>query len=167
MNINVENRQNRVCLNEDFIDFIEEVVKCVLNFEEVNIECEIVILFVDNETIREINFEHREINRETDCLSFPMLYYQEGKVFKDQYKNFKFKDHDMNGENLLLGDIIISLEKAQSQSLEFGHKFEREVSYLVIHSLLHLLGYDHIEEKDKKIMRCREKEIIKKLRIFR
>ena len=66
MNINVENRQNTVRLNEGFVDFIEEVVKCVLNFEEVNIECEIVILFVDDETIKEINFEHRGINRETD-----------------------------------------------------------------------------------------------------
>lgn len=167
MNINIENRQNTICLSEDFIDFIKEIVECVLEFEEINIECEIAILFVDNETIKEINFEHRGINRETDCLSFPMLYYEEGKVFNDQYKKFKFKDYDMNEENLLLGDIIVSLEKAQSQSLEFGHKFEREVMYLVIHSLLHLLGYDHTKEKDKKTMRCREKEIIRKLCIFR
>lgn len=167
MEINIENCQSVILLNRELNDLIYKTIKLVLDFEELNVEYEIFVLFVDNAEIRKINYEHRGIDKETDCLSFPMLYFEDGKVFKDQYKNFKFKDYDLNNGKLLLGDIVISLEKAHEQSLEFGHDFEREVIYLIIHSLLHLLGYDHIEDCDKEKMRAREKMIIKKLGIFK
>lgn len=167
MEINIENYQNIICVDEQLNDLIKKVVEFVLDFEELNGEYEVSILFVDNAEIRKINFEQRGIDRETDCLSFPMLSFDNNMVFKDQYKNFKFKDYDLNNGNLLLGDIIISLEKAYDQSLEFEHKFEREVVYLTIHSLLHLLGYDHINDEEKKNMRYIEKMIIKKLGIFK
>ena len=96
-----------------------------------------------------------------------MLNYKKGNVFKDQYKNYEFKNYELDDGKLILGDIIISLEKANEQSIEFNHSFERETKYLLIHSLLHLLGYDHIEDSEKQIMRVREKSIIKYLKIFR
>lgn len=167
MEINIENCQDNIFLSTKLNNLIYETVKFVLDFEELNIGYEVSIFFVDNIEIKKINFEQRNIDNETDCLSFPMLYFDDGKVFRDQYKNFEFKDYDLNNGNLLLGDIVISLEKAYEQSLEFGHEFEREIIYLIIHSLLHLLGYDHIENHDKKVMRSREKMIIKRLGIFK
>ena len=89
------------------------------------------------------------------------------KVFKEIYKNYKFSQTDFDGEELVLGDIVISLEKALEQSKEFNHSYEREASYLVVHSVLHLLGYDHMEDEEKNIMRNREEEILNKLSITR
>ena len=83
------------------------------------------------------------------------------------YKNYEFSQSDFDGEELVLGDVVLSLERALEQSKEFNHSFEREASYLVVHSILHLLGYDHMEEDDKVIMRKREEEILNKLNITR
>ena len=118
-------------------------------------------------SIREINNETRNIDRETDVLSFPMLDYEDKKVFKEMYKGYKFSQSDFDGNELVLGDIVLSLEKALEQSREFNHSFERESSYLVVHSVLHLLGYDHMEDEDKVVMRKREEEILNKLNITR
>ena len=117
--------------------------------EQLSDNFEISISFVDNKEIREINREFRNIDSETDVLSFPM--------------DFEF-DLDCDKP---LGDVIISLEKALEQSNEFGHSFEREVLYLTVHSMYHLLGYDHIEEKDREIMREKEKNTMKKLGVFK
>lgn len=165
MKINIENNQSLFSIDQE--DFIDDVVTYVLKAENVCVDCELNVFLVDNNEIRKINNDHRGIDRETDCLSFPMLSYNNGNVFKDEYSNYTFKDYELDDGRLILGDIIISLEKAHSQSQEFNHSFEREVKYLLIHSLLHLLGYDHIEESDKKIMRQREKAIVKDLKIFR
>ena len=128
---------------------------------------QISLLFVDDEEIREINLETRNIDRATDVLSFPMLDYEKGKVYKDIYTNFEFDETFKDGEELVLGDMVLSLERALEQSEEYGHSYEREVCYLVVHSILHLLGYDHMEEEEKKIMRKREEEILNKLNIKR
>ena len=96
-----------------------------------------------------------------------MLDYEDKKVFKEMYKNYEFSQSDFDGEELVLGDVVLSLERALEQSKEFNHSFEREASYLVVHSILHLLGYDHMEEDDKVIMRKREEEILNKLNITR
>lgn len=165
MDINIENCQD--IFEVDVDGSIDSVVRHVLKSEEVNIDCELNVFLVDNEKIRELNLEYRGIDRSTDCLSFPMLNYKKGNVFKDQYKDYKFRDYELDDGKLVLGDIVISLEKANEQSIEFNHSFERETKYLLIHSLLHLLGYDHIEDSEKQIMRDREKSIIKDLKIFR
>ena len=89
-----------------------------------------------------------------------MLNYPKGKVFKEVYVNYEFEQSDLDDGNLVLGDIALSLEKAKEQSIEFGHSFLREASYLTVHSVLHLLGYDHMEEDEKEIMRKREEEIL-------
>ncbi|MBN7573851.1 rRNA maturation RNase YbeY [Clostridium beijerinckii] len=165
--IYVDNRQNKVEASEELIERLTEVIEFALKEEEVNMKCEISLLFVDNNEIKEINNETRGINRETDVLSFPMLEYENKKVFKDIYKDYKFSQCDFDGDELVLGDIVLSLEKALEQSKEFNHSYEREASYLVVHSVLHLLGYDHMEDDDKTIMRSREEDILNKLNIIR
>ena len=165
--IYVDNRQDKIEVSKEFIENLEKVIEFALKEEEVLIHSEISMIFVDNEEIREINNETRGIDRATDVLSFPMLDYEDKKVFKELYKDKDFDITFMDGEELVLGDIVLSLERALEQSKEYNHSFEREASYLVVHSVLHLLGYDHMEELDKKIMRKREEDILSKLNIRR
>lgn len=165
--IYVDNKQEKIKVDNKLEEKLKKVIEFALKEEEVEIKCEVSLLFVDNEEIREINNDTRNIDRETDVLSFPMLDYDDKKVFKEVYKGYKFSQSDFDGDELVLGDIVLSLEKALEQSIEFNHSFEREASYLVVHSVLHLLGYDHMEEEDKIIMRKREEEILNKLNITR
>ena len=160
-----DNRQNSIEVTDDLINIINEVCDVALKDEEVTIPYQISLLFVDNNEIREINNETRGIDKVTDVLSFPMLDYPENMVFKNVYKNKKFNEIYLDGEELVLGDMVLSLERAKEQSIEYNHSFEREVCYLVVHSILHLLGYDHMNDEDKAKMRTREEEILGKLNI--
>lgn len=162
-----DNRQNSIEVTDDLINIINEVCDVALKDEEVTIPYQISLLFVDNNEIREINSETRGIDKVTDVLSFPMLDYPENMVFKNVYKNKKFNEIYLDGEELVLGDMVLSLERAKEQSIEYNHSFEREVCYLVVHSILHLLGYDHMNDEDKAKMRTREEEILGKLNIKR
>jgi len=149
MEICIDNRQDKIAINEEINAIIEKAIKEVLIFEKKTLDCEISISFVDNEEIQELNREYRGVDKETDVLSFPM------------------EEFYIEGAPSLLGDIIISLEKALEQSKEFGHSLYREIVYLTTHSTFHLLGYDHMEEEEKHIMREKEKEIMKRLEIFK
>ena len=162
-----ENRQEKIEVNEEFINKICEVCDFVLKEEEMIHPYQISLLFVDNEEIKEINNETRGINKATDVLSFPMLDFEEKMVYKDMYLDFNFDETFKDGEELILGDMVLSLERALEQSKEYGHSYEREVSYLVVHSILHLLGYDHMLEDEKVKMRKREEGILNKLKITR
>jgi len=149
MRILFDDRQDKVLINEEILKIVEKGIVTVIQMEQLSDNFEVSVSFVDNKEIREINREFRNIDSETDVLSFPM--------------DFEF-DLDCDKP---LGDVIISLEKALEQSNEFGHSFEREVLYLTVHSMYHLLGYDHIEEKDREIMREKEKNTMKKLGVFK
>lgn len=163
----VDNRQSKIEITEEIEKSIANIIEYALREEKVNIPCEVSVVFVDNEKIRELNRENRNIDKVTDVLSFPMLEYPKGKVFKNVYENFNFPDTDLDEGSLVLGDVALSLEKAKEQSLEFNHSFIREVVYLTIHSVLHLLGYDHMEEEEKIVMRKREEEILEKFNLTR
>ncbi|KOA21233.1 endoribonuclease YbeY [Clostridium homopropionicum DSM 5847] len=165
--IYIDNRQNKIPVGEELIQNVEKIIEYTLDKEQVNIKTEISVIFIDNEKIMKINGEQRGINKVTDVLSFPMLHYPKGKVYKEVYLDFKFGTEDLNEGELILGDVVISLEKAKEQSEEFGHSFLREVSYLTVHSILHLLGYDHMAEEDKAKMRPREEEILENFNIRR
>lgn len=165
--IYVDNRQDKVDVGEELIENINKVIECALKEEEVYIDTQISVLFVDNILIQEINREQRGIDKATDVLSFPMLDYTENKVYKEIYKNYKFKPEDLDEGALVLGDIVLSLEKALEQSVEYGHSFMREVCYLTVHSILHLLGYDHMKDDEKSRMRNREEEILERFNITR
>jgi metalloprotein, YbeY/UPF0054 family len=163
----IDNRQNKIEVTKELENTIESVIEYALKEEKVEVPCEISIIFIDNEEIRDINRENRNIDSVTDVLSFPMLNYPEGKVFKEVYFNYEFEPSDLDDGNLVLGDIALSIEKAKEQSTEFGHSFLRESAYLTVHSVLHLLGYDHMEEEEKEIMRKREEEILNKFALTR
>lgn len=163
----IDNRQNKIEVDNELEASLNQVIEYALKEEKVNQDYEVSIIFVDNEEIKQLNSEFRNIQRETDVLSFPMLEYPPHNVFKEVYLNHKFDDSYFDEGKLVLGDIAISLEKALEQSKEFGHSFYREACYLTIHSILHLLGYDHIEDDDKVVMRSREEEILSKFNINR
>ena len=104
------------------------------------------------------NTEYRKIDKTTDVLSFPMFEKEELEQ-KIASKDFLYED--------MLGDLIISIEKVKEQAIEYGHSFERELSYMLVHGFYHLMGYDHIEEEDKKKMRPKEEKILNELKITR
>ena len=162
-----ENKQDKIEVSDEFINNILNVCDFALKEEGVDIDYQISLLFVDNNEIREINNETRGIDRDTDVLSFPMLDYPKGRVYKNVYMDYSFDATYLDGEELVLGDIVLSLEKAREQSEEYNHSFIREVAYLIVHSVLHLLGYDHMEAEEKAIMREREEAILDKMSISR
>lgn len=136
---------------------LEKVIKEVLDVEKIDQEkCEVSLSFVDEEKIRQLNRDFRSIDRSTDVLSFPIE-----DFFNEDRENILEKPY------LMLGDVVICLDVARKQADDLGHSFEREVMYLTCHSILHLLGYDHIEDDDKKIMRAKEKEVMKNLGVFK
>ncbi|MFL0251180.1 rRNA maturation RNase YbeY [Clostridium neuense] len=163
----IDNRQKAIEVEEELYDKIKEIIDYGLKEEGVNPPYEVSVILIDNDEIRNINRETRKVDNATDVLSFPMLEYPEGMVFKDVYSNYKFDDTYLDEGRLVIGDIAISLERAKEQSIEYGHSFLREVLYLTVHSVLHLMGYDHMEEADKKKMRVREEEILNKFGIDR
>lgn len=158
--IYIDNRQDKIVVDDKLKKTICDVIDYALKEEGVKIDYEVSVIFVDNETIRKINRENRNVDRETDVLSFPMLEYDDGKIFKELYEKCEFHDECFDDGNLVIGDIALSLERAEEQRREYGHSFEREVLYLTVHSVLHLMGYDHMIEKDKTRMRRREEEIL-------
>ena len=137
---------------------IKEVVSRVLEEEKVLPEVDVYITLTNNEEIHKINKEYRDVDRPTDVLSFPM--YE-----RDEIAGLK-NDTDDEIEKIL-GDIIVSIEKVREQAEEYGHSFERELAYLVTHGMHHLLGYDHMIEEEKAVMRKREEEILETLNITR
>lgn len=135
----------------------EKIIKKVLNkcFEEEKLKDKnlyVNVVLTDSKNIQVINKEHRGIDSKTDVLSFPM--YEKGEL-----DNIKLEKED------ILGDMVISIEKVKEQAKEYDHSFERELAYMVVHSFYHLLGYDHINENEKKEMRQKEENILQKLNI--
>lgn len=165
--IYIDNRQDKIKVTEELIKNLEEIIAFTLKEEGVSIPYEVSVVLVDNSNIKEINLQNRGVNRETDVLSFPLLEYPEGKVYADIYKQKTFTQEFLDGEDLVLGDIVLSLEKAMKQSLDYGHSFMREACYLTVHSVLHLLGYDHMKEDEKNIMRLREESVLNAFNLSR
>ena len=158
--ININADENYIKYSE----YIEKAVKAALYHEKVNHGCEINVKITDNFNIQKLNKEFRGKDSPTDVLSFPMIEIEPG-CFSD-LTDFKDLSDEINPENglILLGDIVISAEKAKEQSEELNQSFERELMFLAIHSTLHLLGYDHEKsEKDDLIMREKQKEIGSKI----
>lgn len=163
----IDNRQNKIEYDDKMQQLLNNVIEYTLREELVLKEFEISIILVDNEAIRQLNKDFRNIDTSTDVLSFPMLDFNNGKVYKEVYREFEFDDTYLDDNMLILGDMALSLEKAYEQSKEYDHSFNREIAYLTVHSMLHLLGYDHIKVKEKSIMRKREEEILAKFDLVR
>jgi len=138
-----------------------QVITAALEAEGVDVPCEVNVLFTDDAGIHQINLDMREVNSPTDVLSFPMFDLQPGEHPSEE-------DADPATGLVPLGDMCISLERAQAQAAEFGHSVQRELCYLTVHSVLHLLGYDHLDEGPMKAqMRAREESILESLGITR
>lgn len=151
-----------VDVSETVTTQIETVIRAALEAQRVTVPCEISVLLTDDEGIHQINLDMREVDRPTDVLSFPMFDLEPGVPPEGE-------DYlDPESGLCPLGDMCISLERAAAQAAEFGHSLEREVCYLTVHSVLHLLGYDHLDEGAMKAqMREREEAILGALGITR
>ena len=144
---------------KEYEEIIQDVIKTCYKQEKIeNSKLIITITLTTPENIKEINKTYRDIDRATDVISFP--------IFEKEELNKKIEKKDFEIEDML-GDIVISIEKVEEQAVEYGHSFERELSYMVVHGFYHLMGYDHIKEDDKKIMRKKEEQVLEKLGIQR
>ena len=139
-----------------FEEIVLKVAKEAFRIHNIEKEAEISVVFTDDEEIKEINNNFRDIDSSTDVLSFPQYeFFEEGDI------------SHITDDVLILGDVIISLEHAKAQSVEFNHSMNREVGYLTAHSILHLLGYDHLEEEEKARMRQKEEQIMTNIKLTR
>lgn len=152
-------------LEFDYETLIKKVILAVLDYEACPYEVEVNIVLTDNEEIHKINKEYRQIDRPTDVLSFPMITYETPGDFSNVEEDITLF-HPESGE-LLLGDIMISVEKIIEQAMEYGHSAERELGFLVAHSMLHLCGYDHMEEEERKVMEAKQREIMEQIDLHR
>lgn len=151
----LSDEQDKLAPPEDMEQLIELCTRAALEEEQIEEDAQVSVTLVDNEAIREINNEHRGIDKATDVLSFPL-------GDEDSF------DTDPETGAILLGDIVISLERAKEQAEEYGHSYRREVAFLITHSLFHLLGYDHVDsEEDERLMFGKQDKVLEKLGITR
>lgn len=146
----LENEQNKEKLTPEIEDAIRRVCEEVMRMEECNFDAQIGVTLVDNEAIQELNRNQRGIDKVTDVLSFPMLEFDADGNADGEYET--------DGDYVILGDIVISMERAQEQALEYGHTLLRETAFLTAHSMLHLLGYDHVDDKEGEEIMCEKQE---------
>lgn len=145
--------------NAKYEEIIEKVIKKCFEVENlIDSQLYISITLTTPENIHKINKEYRDVDKPTDVLSFPM--------FEKEEIDKKIAEKDFEHEDVL-GDIVISIEQVQNQAEEYGHGFEREFAYMIVHGFYHLMGYDHMEEEDKLIMRQKEENILNSLEIKR
>lgn len=148
-------------VSDDLKAFIRKVIRTALAAEGMTLPCEVDVCITDDAGIHEINLDMREVDRPTDVLSFPVFDLLPGELPDEE-------DADPGTGLIPLGDMVISMERCEAQAKEYGHSRKREIAYLVTHSVLHLLGYDHLDEgEEKKRMRSREEAILSELGITR
>ena len=161
MKIVIEDLQDKIKLDDNIKELINSAVNLSLESENVIIDSQVSIYFVDNDEIHRINKEQRDIDRPTDVLTFPMAEFENGKL------NLIAGDIDPDEGLLILGDIVVSLEKAKEQAEAYGHSLEREVLFLITHGMFHILGYDHLDEETEKEMISKQEDILHKLNLKR
>lgn len=138
---------------------VRDVVLAVLEYEECPYEAEVNLLFTDNASIREMNRDYRQVDAPTDVLSFPMIEFEKESDFSHVEDSVEDCFNPETGE-LLLGDIVISVEKVAEQAGQYGHSQTRELAFLVAHSMLHLCGYDHMEDEEREVMEKKQRDIL-------
>lgn len=153
MIISMENAQDKIVLGEYLEKRLQDGLNAVAKLHDLDDMTEVDITIVDDEEIHQLNRDYRNVDRPTDVLSFALD------------EDDEDEPELMEGQLHLLGDIIISAETATRQAEEFGHGLEREIVYLAVHGLLHLLGYDHMVEEDKVIMRAKEEEALRAINL--
>ena len=140
-------------------EIIRQVVEGTLDYEGCPYETEVNVVLTDNEGIKEVNQEYRNVDGPTDVLSFPMLEYDSPSDFEGVEEQFADCFNPETGE-LMLGDIMISVDKVEEQAAKYGHSQERELAFLTAHSMLHLFGYDHMEDGERIVMEEKQRKIL-------
>ncbi|MDF2887355.1 MAG: hypothetical protein K0R23_1740 [Lacrimispora sp.] len=158
MTINIEYEAEKK-LNIPYEEIITNVIEEAIDYEDCPYEAEINVLITDNEDIRQINQEYRNIDSPTDVLSFPMIEYEKPSDF-DHLEEAGYDSFNPETGELLLGDIVVSVDKVEEQAEKYGHSIERELAFLIAHSMLHLFGYDHMEEDERLVMEQKQEEIL-------
>ncbi|MDK2965588.1 MAG: putative rRNA maturation factor [Lacrimispora sp.] len=158
MTINIEYEAAKK-LKIPYEEIITGVAEEALDYEDCPYEAEINVLLTDNEDIRQINLEYRNIDSPTDVLSFPMIEYETPSDF-DHLEEEEYDSFNPETGELLLGDIVVSVDKVEEQAEKYGHSMERELAFLIAHSMLHLCGYDHMEEDERLVMEQKQEEIL-------
>ncbi len=165
MTLNLE-YETEIELALDYKSIITRVVEKSLDMEQCPYEVELNVILTDNQEIQEINHNYRNMDTPTDVLSFPMIDYDIPADFTGLEEEEENYFNPETGE-LLLGDIIISVEKVMEQAAEYGHSAGRELAFLTAHSMMHLFGYDHMEEQERIIMEEKQRNVLDELQIFR
>jgi len=158
MTINIEYEAEKK-LEIPYEEIIRDVVEASLDYEGCPYEAEVNVVLTGNEEIHQVNLEYRNVDRPTDVLSFPMLEYDQPSDFDHVEEDFADCFNPESGE-LMLGDIMISVEKVEEQAEKYGHSITRELAFLVAHSMLHLCGYDHMEDEERLLMERKQNEIL-------
>lgn len=151
----------------DYEKLINEVIEASIEYINCPYECMVEVDIVNNDEIQDVNREFREIDKPTDVLSFPLVEYEKAGDFTFLEKESSIINFEPDSGELVLGNIILSYDKILSQSAEYGHGIRREMAFLVAHSMLHLFGFDHIEEDERKEMERMQEEILVGLNILR
>lgn len=162
--------ETEIKLELDYQSIIEKVIKESCDFIQCPYETEVNVILTDNAAIQKINKQQREIDAPTDVLSFPMIEYETSGdfTFLEKEEDYCTQDYfNPDSGELMLGDIVISIEKVISQANEYGHSQVRELAFLTAHSMLHLFGYDHMELSEASIMEEKQQEILNRLGITR
>ena len=165
MTIHIEYEATKL-LSFDYNTLINKVINECLDYEECPYEAEISILLTDDDEIKEINKQFREIDKPTDVLSFPSIEYMMAGDFSNLEEDTSEYFNPETGE-LILGDIVISVDRAIMQAEEYGHSIAREIAFLTAHSMLHLMGYDHMHDDERKVMENKQEEVLNRLEIYR
>ena len=163
MTIELENESN-ITFDFDWEETVRKTVLSALDYEGCPYECEVSVLLTDNEGIREVNCAMRGIDKPTDVLSFPSAEYESPADFDGLEEQDVFNPE--TGE-YMIGDILISAEKVRSQAAEYGHGEQRELAFLTAHSMLHLMGYDHEDEAERKVMEERQEAVLQRIGLTR
>lgn len=165
MTLFLENETDKI-FAFDVEETARQVIEGVLDMEECPYETQVNVLLTDNEGIREYNREYRSIDRETDVLSFPNLEFETPGLYEVEEEQ-EADCFDPDTGELILGDIIISVDRVAEQAESYGHSPKREFAFLVAHSMLHLSGYDHMESEEAKVMEAKQEQVLQKLGITR
>ena len=169
MTINIEYETDKE-LKLDYEDIINRVINEAVDYAKCPYEAEVNITLKDNDEIKKINAEYRNIDNPTDVLSFPMLNFAVPGDFdgiSDELENDVEDYFNPDSGELMLGDIVVSVEKVVEQAEKYGHSQERELAFLVAHSMMHLFGYDHMEPDEAAVMESKQREILDNLGITR
>ncbi|MDD6305338.1 MAG: rRNA maturation RNase YbeY [Clostridiales bacterium] len=158
--------ETEVSFSFEWEKLAEEVINFTIDHEKFPYEAEINLTLTDNEGIHEINKTYRQIDRPTDVLSFPMLSYETAGDFLKLEDDYDDNFNPDTGE-IMLGDILISVEKVREQAESFGHSEKREFAFLIVHSMLHLFGYDHMTPEEAAVMEAKQNEILNEMNILR